>query len=150
MTDAAVSPAPRPRFHLAFPVTDLEAARDFYAGVLGCALGRESGHWIDFDLRGHQIVAHLVAPKRHPAQARNDVDGHDVPAFHFGLILDWDAFDAIAARLRAAGVAFMIEPYLRFAGQTGEQKTLFVRDPSGNALEFKAFRDETAIFAREP
>ena len=143
-----VSAPARPRFHLAFPVTDLEAARGFYAGVLGCALGRESAHWIDFDLHGHQIVAHRVAPERHPAQARNEVDGHDVPAFHFGLILDWDAFEAMAERLRAAGVAFMIEPYLRFAGQPGEQKTMFVRDPSGNAIEFKAFRDEAMIFAR--
>lgn len=145
----AAAPVGRPRFHLAFPVTDLEAARGFYVGVLGCALGRESGHWIDFDFHGHQIVAHLVAPERHPAQARSDVDGHDVPAFHFGLILDWDEFDTVAGRLRAAGVAFLIEPYLRFAGQDGEQKTLFVRDPSGNALEFKAFADEAMIFARD-
>lgn len=142
-------PAARPRFHLAFPVTDLEAARGFYAGVLGCGVGRESEHWIDFDLCGHQIVAHRVAPERHPAQARNDVDGHAVPAFHFGLILDWGEFDRMAERLRAAGVPFLIEPYLRFAGQAGEQKTLFVRDPSGNALEFKAFRDERMIFAAD-
>lgn len=148
-SDRTGSRQTRPRFHLAFPVTDLETARDFYAGVLGCALGRESDHWIDFDFYGHQIVAHLVAPERHPAQARNEVDGHDVPAFHFGLILDWDEFDAVAARLRAAGVAFLIEPYLRFAGQAGEQKTMFVRDPSGNALEFKAFADEAMIFARD-
>lgn len=122
----------------------------FYAGVLGCPLGRESDRWIDFDLCGHQIVAHRVAPAQHPAQARNEVDSHAVPAFHFGLILAWDEFDAMAARLRAAGVPFLIEPYLRFAGQAGEQKTLFVRDPSGNALEFKAFRDEAMIFAGDP
>lgn len=144
-----MSHRPHPRFHLAFPVTDLEAARCFYAGVLGCALGRESDRWIDFDFHGHQIVAHLVAPERHPAHACNEVDGHAVPAFHFGLILDWDAFDRLAERLRAAGVAFLIEPYLRFAGEAGEQKTMFVRDPSGNAIEFKAFRDEATIFARE-
>lgn len=139
----------RPRFHLAFPVTDLEAARGFYAGVLGCPTGRESEHWIDFDLCGHQIVAHLVAPDQHPAAAENAVDGHAVPAFHFGLILDWDAFEPMAQRLRAAGVPFVIEPYLRFEGRLGEQATLFVRDPSGNTLEFKAFRDIGALFARD-
>jgi uncharacterized protein len=139
----------RPRFHLAFPVTDLEAARGFYAGVLGCPTGRESEHWIDFDLCGHQIVAHLVAPDRHPAAAENAVDGHAVPAFHFGLILDWEAFEPMAQRLRQAGVPFVIEPYLRFQGRLGEQATMFVRDPSGNTLEFKAFRDIGALFARD-
>lgn len=139
----------RPRFHLAFPVTDLDAARGFYAGVLGCPLGRESDHWIDFDLCGHQIVAHLVPAASRPNGADNEVDGHAVPAFHFGLILGWDDFDAMAERLRAAEVPFLIEPYLRFAGALGEQKTLFVRDPSGNAIEFKAFRDEAVIFARD-
>ncbi|MDZ4350984.1 MAG: VOC family protein [Xanthomonadaceae bacterium] len=142
--------AKRPRFHLAFPVTDLEAARAFYGGILGCPLGRESDDWIDFDFHGHQIVAHRVAAEQHPAHPRNAVDGHEVPAFHFGLLLDWDAFDPLAERLRAAGVPFIIEPYLRFAGLPGEQKTMFVRDPSGSALEFKSFRDESMIFATQP
>lgn len=143
----------RPRFHLAFPVVDLEAARRFYAGVLGCPTGRESAHWIDFDFHGHQIVAHLVAPEDHPAARTNAVDnavdGHDVPAFHFGLLLAWDDFEPMAGRLRAAGVEFVIEPYLRFAGRVGEQATMFVRDPSGNVLEFKAFRDDRLIFERD-
>lgn len=139
----------RPRFHLAFPVTDLEASRAFYAGVLGCPTGRESDRWIDFDLHGHQIVAHLVAPGEHPAAAHNPVDGHEVPAFHFGVILDWEAFDPLAERLRRAGVPFVIEPYVRFEGRVGEQATMFVRDPSGNVLEFKAFRDISALFASD-
>ena len=133
-------------FHLAFPVHDLDAARAFYGGLLGCAEGRSSAQWIDFDLFGHQIVAHL-APGNGDA-AHNPVDGHEVPVPHFGVILDWDAFDAFAARLQAAGIDFVIAPYLRFAGLPGEQKTMFFRDPSGNALEFKAFRDRGQIFAR--
>lgn len=139
----------RPRFHLAFPVTDLEAARRFYTGVLGCATGRESERWIDFDFCGHQIVAHRVDPADHPASARNPVDGHEVPVLHFGLILDWDGFWGLVERLRAAAVPFLIEPHVRFAGRVGEQATCFVLDPSGNALEFKAFRDEAALFARD-
>jgi uncharacterized protein len=135
-----------PPFHLAFPVHDLDQARAFYAGLLGCPEGRSSPEWIDFDLFGHQIVAHLS-----PAagdRASNPVDGHDVPVPHFGVVLDWDSFDRFAARLQAAGVTFVIAPYLRFAGQPGEQMTMFFRDPSGNALEFKAFRDPGQLFAR--
>lgn len=139
----------RPRFHLAFPVTDLEAARGFYAGVLGCPTGRESADWIDFDFFGHQLVAHKVAPEAHPAAASNAVDGHAVPASHFGVVLDWEAFEPMVGRLRDAGVPFLIEPYVRFAGRLGEQQTCFVRDPSGNALEFKAFRDIGGLFARD-
>jgi extradiol dioxygenase family protein len=139
----------RPRFHLAFPVTDLEAARRFYAGVLGCPLGRESAEWIDFDLYGHQIVAHRVPADEHPAVRSNAVDGHAVPAFHFGVILPWEDFGPMAQRLRAAGVTFVIEPCVRFEGRVGEQATLFVRDPCGNTLEFKAFRDIDALFARD-
>ena len=135
----------RPRFHLAFPVHDLEAARRFYAGLLGCQTGRESEHWIDFDLYGHQIVAHLAPDLAGPGGA-NAVDGKQVPVRHFGLILDWDAFDQLAERFQRAGTDFLVDPYVRFEGQPGEQKTLFVRDPSGNALEFKAFRDESMIF----
>lgn len=138
----------RPRFHLAFPVHDLEAARGFYAGLLGCTVGRESGRWIDFDFHGHQITAHLAAEG--DAVAANAVDGDLVPVRHFGLILDRDAWDAMAQRLEGAGTQFLIEPRVRFKGGPGEQATMFVRDPSGNALEFKSFADEGAIFARDP
>jgi uncharacterized protein len=138
----------RPRFHLAFPVHDLDAARGFYAGLLGCGVGRESTHWIDFDFHGHQITAHL-APGGADAAA-NAVDGDRVPVRHFGLILERNDWDALARRLEQAGVAFLIEPRVRFRGRAGEQATLFVRDPSGNALEFKSFADEAAIFARDP
>lgn len=137
----------RPRFHLAFPVNDLAAARRFYGGVLGCAEGRSSDHWIDFDLFGHQIVAHL-APESGPA-AENAVDGHGVPVPHFGLLLDWADWEDLRDRLKAAGSDFIIEPYIRFEGRPGEQATMFVKDPSGNALEFKAFRDESMIFAKD-
>lgn len=134
-------------FHLAFPVTDLARTRDFYAGVLGCPEGRSSSEWIDFDLFGHQIVAHL-APFNEDGAHHNQVDGHEVPVPHFGVVLDWDDFHALAARLRERGVAFVIEPYIRFAGQVGEQATMFFKDPSGNALEFKAFKDRSQLFAK--
>ncbi len=136
-----------PRFHLAFPVDDLEKARVFYGGLLGCAEGRSSDSWVDFDFHGHQIVAHL-APGEVSQAATNAVDGDNVPVRHFGLILAWDAWEALAGRLTAAGTDFIIEPHTRFAGQPGEQATMFFLDPSGNALEFKAFRDEADIFAR--
>ncbi|MBC7985681.1 MAG: VOC family protein [Sphingomonadaceae bacterium] len=135
-------------FHLAFPVHDLAAARGFYGNVLGCPEGRSSEEWIDFDLFGHQIVAHLD-PAMRPAALSNPVDGHDVPVPHFGIVLDWDDFDALAARVAGAGIAFEIAPYVRFEGQPGEQATMFFRDPSGNALEFKAFRDRSRLFATE-
>lgn len=136
----------RPPFHLAFPVDDLAAARRFYAGVLGCGEGRSSEAWVDFDLHGHQIVAHLV-PEHRGDRGNNPVDGHGVPVPHFGLVLDWTAWEALAARLRDAGHTFAIEPYVRFAGEVGEQGTFFVRDPAGNALEFKSFRDPGQLFA---
>ena len=136
----------RPRFHLAFPVHDLEAARRFYAGTLGCGTGRESETWIDFNLHGHQIVAHL-APELCETGSANAVDGKQVPVRHFGLIVDYATFDQLAERLKAANTPFVIEPYLRFAGEAGEQKTMFVKDPSGNALEFKAFADDGQVFA---
>jgi hypothetical protein len=139
----------RPRFHLAFPVTDLEAARHFYGQVLGFATGREASDWIDFDCFGHQIVAHQVAKEDHPAAVTNAVDGQQVPASHFGLILSWAEWEAMAARMRHHEIAFVIEPYLRFEGKRGEQGTFFVRDPSGNHLEFKAFRDDQMVFAKE-
>jgi extradiol dioxygenase family protein len=137
----------QPPFHLAFPVHDLAAARAFYGGVLGCPEGRSSESWVDFDLCGHQIVAHLVSGTLAGADT-NRVDGDDVPTRHFGLVLDWDEWERWALRLRAAGVRFLIEPHVRFRGQPGEQATLFVADPSGNALEFKAFRDRGRLFAK--
>ena len=135
-------------FHLAFPVHDLAAARGFYGGVMGCAEGRSSDHWIDFDLYGHQIVAHLDAGAR-AAPVLNPVDGHEVPVPHFGVVLEMADWQALAARLEAAGVAFGIAPHIRFAGQPGEQATMFFADPSGNALEFKAFADDAMLFATE-
>jgi extradiol dioxygenase family protein len=136
-----------PRFHLAFPVHDLAAARRFYGELLGCPEGRSAADWVDFDLHGHQIVAHLVTGPR-AAEPTNLVDDHDVPVRHFGLILEWEAWHALAKRLTDAGTDFAIEPYIRFQGEVGEQATMFFLDPSGNALEFKAFRYERMIFAR--
>jgi extradiol dioxygenase family protein len=133
-------------FHLAFPVTDITATRRFYVETLGCRVGREAERWIDFDLGGHQISAHLV--ERIVGSATNEVDGDAVPARHFGLILTPTEWQALAARLRAAGIRFVIEPHTRFAGEVGEQSTMFLLDPSGNALEFKAFADDAMIFAR--
>ncbi|THA25221.1 glyoxalase [Streptomyces sp. RKND-216] len=141
----SVPDSPIPRFHLAVPVDDLEAARRFYGGVLGLEQGRSEETWVDWNLHGHQFVTHL-APGA-PRGAHNPVDGHDVPVPHFGLLLTVDAFHALAERLRAAGTAFVIEPYLRFAGRPGEQWTMFLHDPAGNALEFKAFADDTQVFA---
>jgi extradiol dioxygenase family protein len=135
-------------FHLAFPVHDLAAARAFYGGVLGCPEGRSSDQWIDFDLHGHQIVAHLD-PSAKPVAVANPVDGHHVPVPHFGVVLTMADWEALAERVRAAGVTFGIEPHVRFKGQTGEQATMFFTDPSGNALEFKAFGNDAAIFAKD-
>lgn len=134
-------------FHLAFPVADLDSTRRFYGGLLGCPEGRSSAEWIDFDLYGHQIVAHLAPPKA-ASDHTNDVDGHDVPVPHFGVVLDWDDFHALADRLTRGGMKFVIEPGIRFQGQVGEQATMFFRDPSGNALEFKAFKDRGQLFAK--
>ncbi len=135
-------------FHLAFPVHDLAAARGFYGGVLGCAKGRSSEQWIDFDLAGHQIVAHLD-PAAKPVAVANEVDGHHVSVPHFGVVLTMADWRAMAERVRAAGVPFGIEPYVRFEGRPGEQATMFFRDPSGNALEFKAFADDSMLFAKD-
>jgi uncharacterized protein len=134
-------------FHLAFPVHDLAAARAFYADVLGCDEGRSAAEWIDFNLFGHQIVAHLVADMSAPPTT-NAVDGQHVPVPHFGIVLDIAGFDALAARVAGAGIDFVIAPTTRFAGAVGEQKTMFFYDPSGNALEFKAFADDSQLFAR--
>jgi extradiol dioxygenase family protein len=134
------------RFHLAVPVDDLAAARRFYGEVLGCRQGRESDHWVDWDLYGHQLVTHLAPPAR-GERPTSDVDGHAVPVPHFGVLLTTEQFHDLARRLEAAGTTFLIAPYLRFAGQPGEQWTMFFGDPAGNALEFKAFADDEAVFA---
>ena len=136
-----------PRFHLAFPVDDLARARAFYGGLLGCAEGRSSESWVDFDFHGHQIVAHL-APDDVGRAATNAVDGDNVPVRHFGLILACDQWEALADSLKQADTDFIIEPHTRFKGQPDEQATMFFLDPAGNALEFKAFRDEADIFAK--
>ena len=135
-------------FHHAVPVDDLEAARHFYGTILGCPEGREDAEWIDFNLFGHQIVAHL-APKKEAADHRNEVDGKHVPVPHFGVVLEWAQFERFAERLRRHGVHFEIEPYVRFVGLPGEQNTMFFYDPAGNALEFKAFRDISRLFAKQ-
>jgi extradiol dioxygenase family protein len=133
-------------FHLAFPVHDLAAARAFYGKLLGCPEGRSSPHWVDFDFYGHQIVAHLNPAKQAAVAHSNSVDSHDVPVPHFGLILEMAQWQELAGKLQAAGTDFIIEPYIRFKGEVGEQATMFFLDPSGNALEFKAFGDDAEIF----
>jgi extradiol dioxygenase family protein len=133
-------------FHLAFPVHDLAAAREFYGEVMGCEEGRSSPHWIDFNFFGHQLVAHLSHTARD--HRTSDVDGHNVPVPHFGVVLTMSQFDALAARLRHRNVKFELEPVIRFKGMVGEQATMFLLDPSGNALEFKAFEDQSLLFAK--
>ena len=137
--------SPIPRFHLAVPVDDLDAARRFYGEVLGLEQGRSSESWVDWNLHGHQFVTHL-APGR-SERVHNPVDGHDVPVPHFGLVLTVPVFHELAERLRAAGVEFVVDPYVRFEGEPGEQWTMFLLDPAGNALEFKAFADDDQVFA---
>jgi extradiol dioxygenase family protein len=137
-----------PPFHLAFPVDDLAAARRFYGELLGCPEGRSAEEWVDFDLRGHQIVAHL-APDAVRARASNAVDGEDVPVPHFGIVLPMAEWRALADRLEEAGVEFVIPPTVRFEGHPGEQATMFLRDPAGNALEFKAMADPAKLFATD-
>jgi extradiol dioxygenase family protein len=135
-------------FHIAFPVDDLETARAFYGTTLGCPEGRSSAHWIDFDLFGHQIVAHLKTGAGKDKTHHNPVDGHDVPVPHFGVVLAMADWEKLAERLRQARVDFVIEPYIRFKGEVGEQATMFFLDPAGNALEFKAFADIGQLFAK--
>jgi uncharacterized protein len=135
-----------PRFHLAFPVRDLGEARRFYGEILGCPEGRSSPDWVDFNFYGHQIVAHRSAQRTDCAF--NEVDGENVPVRHFGVILTLAEWEAVTQKLAAAGIAFIIEPQIRFRGQVGEQATCFFLDPSGNAIELKAFADEARIFAR--
>lgn len=134
-------------FHIAFPVHDVEAARAFYGGVLGCPEGRSSDTWIDFDLYGHQIVAHYQPSADTRAAHHNPVDGHDVPVPHFGVVLEMADWKTLRDRVTEAGVEFVIEPYIRFEGEPGEQATMFFLDPSGNALEFKSFEDLSQLFA---
>lgn len=134
-------------FHLAIPVDDLRAARHFYGEVLQCREGRTDELWTDYDFYGHQLVIHYK-PKGDGGIHHNPVDGHDVPVPHFGVVLPWDEWEKLVDRVRAAGVSFVIEPYIRFAGQTGEQATVFFMDPCGNALEFKAFKDIGQLFAK--
>ena len=136
-----------PPFHLAFPVDNLAAARRFYGDLLGCREGRSTERWVDFDLHGHQIVAHL-APAASPVRTTNQVDGEQVPVPHFGLVLSRDEWEALAERLTDAGVEFVIPPTVRFAGEPGEQATMFLLDPAGNALEFKAMADPAKLFAK--
>jgi extradiol dioxygenase family protein len=133
-------------FHLAIPVHDLAAARRFYGELVGCPEGRSDSDWVDFDFFGHQLVAHL--DPTHRSVHHNDVDGQQVPVPHFGIVLEWDAWHTLAERLRAARVRFEIEPGLRFRGEVGEQATFFLFDPSGNALEFKTFKDPAQLFAK--
>ena len=141
MTSSAIPP-----FHLAFAVTDLAATERFFVDLLGCRIGRTSQRWIDFDFFGHQITAHLVDGNLAEAET-NPVDGEKVPSRHFGAILDWDVWQALSKRLQEAQIDFLIQPQIRFEGEVGEQATMFFRDPSGNALEFKAFKDKAQIFA---
>jgi extradiol dioxygenase family protein len=137
-----------PRFHLAVAVDDLAAARSFYGGVLGCPEGRSARRWVDFDLYGHQLVAHL-APRSPRDAVRHEVDGDQVPVPHFGVLLSVEDWETLADRLRGAGTDFVIEPHVRFEGAAGEQRTMFLRDPAGNALEFKAFTDDGQVFATD-
>ena len=134
-------------FHLAFPVTSLDKARAFYGDLLGCPEGRSSPDWIDFNFFGHQIVAHL-SPDEAGHHSTSAVDGHKVPVRHFGMVLEMAQWEAMAAKLQKAGIAFVIEPHIRFKGQVGEQATMFFLDPCGNAVEFKAFADPTRLFAK--
>src|SRR5690606_49645 len=136
-----------PPFHLAFPVRDLTEARAFYGDLLGCPEGRSSEQWVDFNFHGHQIVAHL-APEECGDTQTSSVDDHNVPVHHFGAVLEMPVWEALAAKLQAAGTKFVIEPYIRFKGEPGEHATMFFLDPSGNALEFKSFKDLGSLFAK--
>jgi extradiol dioxygenase family protein len=137
-------------FHLAVPVRDLDKTRDFYRDILGCEEGRSSDTWVDFNFFGHQFVIHLKPEyfAQQTADYSNAVDGHDVPVPHFGVVLTWDDWTLLAEKLKQSGIKFVIEPYIRFKGQVGEQATMFFFDPSGNALEFKAFKDMGSLFAK--
>ncbi len=131
-------------FHLAFPVSNIDDTRKFYQDILGATVGRSAPRWIDFDFWGHQVSAHLV--DNISSISTNEVDGKNVPAFHFGIVLSWTNWHELSKRLQEHGMNFLIEPHIRFLGEPGEQATLFIQDPSGNSLEFKSFRDPTALF----
>lgn len=135
-------------FHLAIPVDDLEKARKFYRETLKCEEGRSSDHWVDFNFFGHQLVIHYKEPSKMEASASNPVDGKDVPIPHFGVVLDWDTFHSFSEELKKQNINFVIDPYIRFEGKVGEQATMFFKDPSGNALEFKAFKNIDQLFAK--
>jgi uncharacterized protein len=135
-------------FHVAIPVDDVQLARAFYRDVLGCAEGRSTDQWVDFDFFGHQFVIHYKPKPAGEETHHNQVDGHDVPVPHYGVVLDWPEWEALSTKLRAHGISFVIEPYIRFKGEVGEQATMFFLDPCGNALEFKAFKDITQLFAK--
>ena len=137
----------QPLFHLAFPVKDIEKTISFYRDLLNCKMGRQDERWVDFDFFGHQLTAHLRPEEFGKPVATNPVDDHEVPVRHFGAILPWEEWHNLAERLREADISFIIEPYIRFKGKPGEQATMFFEDPSGNALEFKAFKDESRVFA---
>ena len=130
-------------FHLAIPVDCLDKARDFYGSKLGFEEGRSDDHWIDYNFFGHQLVCHIGELNK---SNNNEVDGKDVPIPHFGIILEWDDFDSFSSKLKTENINFIIEPYLRFSGLPGEQKTMFFKDPFGNALEFKSFKQDSEIF----
>ena len=136
------------RFHLAFPVHDLELSKDFYIKVLSCKLGRESNKWVDFNLYGHQLVAHL-SPEDCNNHKLNIVDGDQIPSFHFGLILEWDEWEKLYKSLKSIKMKFLINPKIRFQNQSGEQGTFFIKDPSGNVIEFKSFKDFNCIFTKQ-
>ncbi|PWV84537.1 hypothetical protein SAMN05421630_101782 [Prauserella marina] len=140
--------ADKPSFHLAIPVDDLAEVRKFYGGVLGLAEGRSSDMWVDWNFYGHQLVTHVAPRATTGPEAHNPVDGHQVPVPHFGLVLPVPDFHELAAKLRAATISFVIEPYVRFEGEPGEQWTMFFLDPAGNAIEIKAFQDESRLFAK--
>ena len=133
-------------FHLAFPVLNIQETKDFYGNVLGCEIGREDKKWVDFNFFGHQLVCHIGESNTFS----NEVDGKDVPVPHFGIVLEWEQFDVFAKKIKSNSIKFIIEPYLRFKGLSGEQKTMFFKDPFGNALEFKSFKNDTEIFNKAP
>lgn len=135
-------------FHLAIPVQELETNRSFYRDTLGCIEGRSSDHWVDFNFFGHQLVIHVQEPAPSSTSKGNIVDGKDVPIPHFGVVLEWDVFQDFSEKLKSKNIEFVIEPYIRFKGKTGEQATMFFKDPSGNALEFKAFKNIDQLFAK--
>jgi len=135
-------------FHLAIPVRDLGEARSFYGGILGFKEGRSSDLWVDLNMYGHQLVIHLDISNTNKNIHSNPVDGHNVPIPHFGMVLPWKQWQALSVRLKKHNISFDIEPYVRFKGEAGEQATMFFRDPSGNALEFKSFRDLDQLFAK--